>query len=300
MIDETSASAAAAAVHLTISALLVLWTMVLASRVTRRRDVPRSVLLLSGLGGLLIAPAVFVETMTGSVITGRALYAVAWLWPAAALVMLAQTIAATGFRLVRPGLGAAFITYDALIAAVALVRYALFLGGAPVDSLLALSAAGAGAMEIAASALATGRPFFLFPPVLAPAVPTRTRGGWSVAHSAASAVLIVWSVLLLVAVPPAYQAVRSFRPFSRERLQERPRADLAIGTRVFPTVHGLGPPDLAVTRDVGLVRELELGAISVHIAPGAATDAALDSVAGSIDEPRRAGRDPHRRARGIR
>lgn len=289
MIDLASASAAAAALHLTISALLVLWTIFVANRITRRRDIPRSLLLLTGLGGLLIAPAVFVEAMTGSVITGRALYAVAWLWPATSLVMLAQAVVALSHRLVPPALGAAFIVYDALIAGVALVRYALFLGGSPIDPLLALSAAEAGAMEVAASALATGRPYFLFPPLLAPALPKRRRGTWPILQGAVTVVPVAWSVLLLLATPPAFNAVRSFRPFARERLQERPRADLAIGARLFPTIEGLGPPDLAVTRDVSLARELELGAISIHIAPGAATEAVLDSVAATLDAPRDGG-----------
>jgi hypothetical protein len=289
MIDRVSAAAVAAAAHLALSGLLVVWTVVLAGRIARRRDVPPALLLLSGLGGLLVAPAVFVEAMTGSVITGRALYAVAWLWPTTCLVILIQAVVAAARGFVPAVLGAAFIVYNVLITGIALVRFALLLGGAPIEPLVTLSAAEAGAMQIAASAIATGRPFFLFPPVLAPAVPARTRGVNLLAQGAATVLLLGWSVLLLLAIPPASHAVHSFRRFSRERMQERPAADLAIGARLFPTIHGLGPPDLAVTRDVGLARELELGALSVHIAPGAATDAALDSVAGSIEEPRRAG-----------
>ena len=289
MIDRVSAAAVAAASHLALSGLLVLWTIVLAGRIARRRDVPPALVLLSGLGGLLVAPAVFVDAMTGSVITGRALYAAAWLWPTACLVILIQAIVAVARGLVAPVPGTVFVVYNALIAAVALVRYALLLGAVPVEALVTVSGAEAGAIEIAASAIATGRQYFLFPPVLAPALPARSRGGSLLAQGAVTTVLAVWSVLLLLATPPAWNAVRSFRSFSRERLQERPADDLAIGARLFPTIHGLGPPDLSVTRDVGLARELELGALSVHIAPGAASDAALDSLAGAIEEPRRAG-----------
>lgn len=289
MIGPASAGAAAAALHLVLSTLLVVWTIVVAGRITRRRDVPREILLLSGLGGLLVAPAVFVEAMTGSVVTGRALYAVAWLWPITCVVMLVQAIVATARRYVAPAAGVVFIVYDLLIAAIAMIRYALLLGGAPIESIVALSAAEAGAMQIGASALATGRPFFFYPPVLAPALPARSRGGSLIAQGAAIAILVAWSALLVLAIPPAWQAVHSFQQFSRDRLQERPAADLAIGARVFPTVQGLGPPDLAVTRDVGLARELDLGVLSVHIAPGAATVAALDSVAGAVEDPRRAG-----------
>jgi hypothetical protein len=289
MIDRVSAGAIAAAAHLALSGLLIVWTVVLASRIVRRRDVPPELLLLSGLGGLLIAPAAFVEAMTGSVVTGRALYAVAWLWPTACLVMLAQAIFTAVRGLVPVASGAVFIGYNLLITAVAIVRYALLLGGTPIEPLITLSVAESGAMQIAGGAIAAGRQFFLFPPVLAPALPARSRGASPVAQGAATVLLLVWSVLLLLAIPPASHAVQSFRRYSRDRLQERPAGDLAIGARVFPTVHGLGPPDLAVTRDVGLARELELGALSVHVAPGAATDAALDSIAGAVEDPRRAG-----------
>jgi hypothetical protein len=289
MIDRVSAAGLAAAVHLLLSALLVLWSIVLAGRIARRRDVPPALVLLSGLGGLLVAPAAFVEAMTGSVVTGRALYAVAWLWPAASIVMLAQAVLATVRGYLPRATGAVFIAYDLLVAILAVVRYAMLLGGAPAHPLVVLSAAEAGALHIVAGALATGHPLFFFPPVLAPAVPVRSHGFRFVVNGAAVVALLTWSTMILLALPAAAHAVRSFRPYALDRLQERPAADFAIGARLFPTVQGFGPPDLAVVRDVGLARELGLTALGVHIAPGAVTEALVDSIAAAIDEPRRAG-----------
>ncbi|HSJ64524.1 MAG TPA: hypothetical protein VK922_11585 [Gemmatimonadaceae bacterium] len=289
MIDRVTPAAIAAAVHLLLSALVVLWSVAMAGRILRRRDVSRTLILLTSVGGLLIAPAAFVQAMTGSVITGRALFAVAWLWPVASLVILAQAAYATARGFVARPIGALFIAYDLLVATLALVRYGMVLGGAPAEPLLALSAAEASALQIAAGAIVAGTPFALFPPVLAPALPPRTRGGAMLVRGAAAATILVWTILLLIALPAAWHAVRSFRGFARERLQERPAADLAIGVRVFPAVRGFGPPDVAVTRDVSLARELGLTALAVHLEPGAITEAGLDSVARAIEEPRRAG-----------
>ena len=289
MIDRGSASAVAAALHLIVAAVLVLWSIALAARIARRRDAPTALLLLSGLGGLLVAPAAFVEAATGSVITGRALYAVAWLWPAASVVMVAQAVYSTARGFVARPVGVVFIVYGTLVAILAFVRYAMLLGGTPAQQLVMLSAAEAGALQIVAGASATGHPLFFFPPVLSPAIPARSRGARVLGPALATVVLVAWTAALLLAVPPATHAVQSFRRFARDRLQERPAADFAVGARLFPTVQGLGPPDLAVVRDVGLARELGLTALSVHIAPGAVSDAALDSLAAAVDEPRRAG-----------
>lgn len=289
MSSGVTASAVAAAAHLALTLLLIAGTILVAGRIARRRDASTTLLLLSGLGGLLIAPAAFVEAMTGSVITGRALSALAWLWPAACLLMLVQAVYATARGYVGRPLGVIITAYDLLLAAMAIVRYDISLGGAPLEPLVALSAAGAGALDIAASADATGHPFFFFPPVLAPAVPVRSRGFGVLLRSSATVVIIAWSTLLLLAMAPAWNATTSFRPFARERLQERPAGDLAIGVRLFPVVEGFGPDDDAVLRDVSLARELGLTALSVFIAPGAASDALADSISRAIEEPRQAG-----------
>jgi hypothetical protein len=284
-----SASVVATTAHLALTLLFITGTIVVAGRITRRRDASATLLLISGIGGLLIAPAALVEAMTGSVITGRALSALTWLWPATCLAMLVQAVYATARGYVGRPLGAVIVVYDLLVTAMALVRYDISLGGAPVEPLVALSAAGAGAIDIAASAAATGHPFFFFPPVLAPAVPVRSRGFGVLLRASATVVIIAWSTLLLLSIAPAWNAATSFRQFARERLQERPAGDLAIGVRLFPVVEGLGPEDNAVIRDVPLARELGLTALSVFIAPGAASDALADSIARAIEEPRRAG-----------
>lgn len=284
-----SASTVATAAHLALTFLLIAGTILVSGRIARRRDASTTLLLLSGLGGLLIAPAAFVEAMTGSVMTGRALSALAWLWPATCILMLVQAVYATARGYVGRPLGAVITAYDLLVASMAIVRYDISLGGAPVEPLVALSAAGAGALDIAASAAATGSPFFFFPPVLAPAVPVRSRGFGVLLRSAATVVIIAWSTLLLLAMAPAWNAATSFRAFARERLQERPAGDLAIGVRLFPVVEGYGPDDQSVVRDVSLARELGLTALSVFIAPGEASDALADSISSAVEEPRQAG-----------
>ena len=155
--------AIAAAAHLTLSTLFVLWSVAMSGRIVRRRDVSRALVVLSGLAGLLIAPAAFVHAVTGSVITGRALHAVAWLWPAASAVMLTQAVYATARGYVARPLGAIIILYDALVTGLAIVRYALLLGGAPAEPLVALSAAGfkVSQLVIVFSALGVGIGFGL-------------------------------------------------------------------------------------------------------------------------------------------
>lgn len=282
-------AAVAAAAHLALSLLLLLWTVAIAGRIARRRDAPRALVLLSGLGGLLVIPAVFVSVVTGSVITGRALFAVSWIWPATAALLTAQAVYATARGLLPRPFGALVVAYNAMVLAESIVRVLLLFGVPLTDGALVVTAAHAGALEIAASATATMHPLFLFPPVLAPAVPIAKRRFGFLLRGTVILVLVGWSTLLLLSFAPATHAVWSYRTFARERIQEHPDGDFAIGVKLFPDVTELGPPDIAVERDVALAREMEATALAVTFAPGALTDASLALVARAIDEPRRAG-----------
>jgi hypothetical protein len=282
-------AAALAAVHLVVSALLIIWNISIASRIVRRRDASPILMALSGFGGLLLAPAILVVAVSSSIITGRALIAVSWLWPLAAMLICGQAIYATVKGLVPRPLGAIITIYDLLLLAVATVRWIVLMGQRVPEPLLAISAAQALAMEIGASSIATPLPLFLYVPLLAPALPPRRRGVESVLRTATTVLAAGWTALILLAIPPATRAIGSYAEFSRDRLQERPAGDFAIGLSLFPVVSGLGPPDISVTNDVALAREIQASAIAIAIAPGSVTEMLLDSIASSVEEVRRAG-----------
>jgi hypothetical protein len=105
--------------------------------------------------------------------------------------------------------------------------------------------------------------------------------------------LTVWaaatSILMIIEYPRAVQAGMTFREFARDRVQERPRGDFAIGIRLFPDLTG-PPPSIAVREDLALVDSLDAAAVSVVIRPeGGTRPLALDSLARALDPMRRRG-----------
>jgi hypothetical protein len=97
---------------------------------------------------------------------------------------------------------------------------------------------------------------------------------------------LAYAVIFVAELPSSFLAVRSYATYARDRLQERPQGDFAIGLRLFPELRS-GPPPLALRSDLALVDSLSVGAISVVLDPAGATTAALDSLARSIEDQRR-------------
>ncbi len=274
--------------HIALSAIVLLWDLYVARRMTQTRGVPPVIGALTGLAALLIAPALMVALVSASSLSGRALYTISWVWPLTAVLVTVQAAAATARGHIARTAGIPIVLYDAVLAAVYVTRWMVAEGNAPPDSLLALSAAQTGAQAIAASRLAILSPWFLHIPILAPATPSRRRFGTTVRVGLAT-LAVAWTVLIAIQIPRSTRALASYNRYADDRLQERPEGDFIIGLKLFPLLR-TGPPPLALRTDLDLADTLAVGAISVYIAPEGATARALDSLARSLERQRSAGR----------
>ena len=63
------------------SLLVMLWDVFLAGQIGQLRRAPRFFRSVTALAGLLIAPAVLVAVAAASILNGRAIHIIAWVWP---------------------------------------------------------------------------------------------------------------------------------------------------------------------------------------------------------------------------
>ena len=116
--------------------------------------------------------------------------------------------------------------------------------------LLFLSAADASSLAYSASPLALLLPYFLHVPIVAPPTAGR-RGAGTVLRTAVAVLAAAWVAIIILDVPVATSAVRSYSAYTNERLTERADSDFAIGLKIFPTLTS-GPPPLALENDLDL------------------------------------------------
>ena len=68
--------------HLALTIIILVWDVVLAGRIAQNRQAPRFFEAVSGLGALLLFPALLLTLATSTIITGRAVVTMDWVWPA--------------------------------------------------------------------------------------------------------------------------------------------------------------------------------------------------------------------------
>lgn len=267
------------------SVLVLVWDVFLAGQISQLRRAPRFFRGVTALAGLLIAPAVLVAVASASILNGRAIHIIAWVWPLTLGIFAIQALYAVGRRLVTPFIGVPIAAFDLILALAAFVRYAAYSGRDPSTAALAVAAAQSSALGLLLGRAALFSPLAVPLPLLAPAYPARWRISATV-RGALAVIAMVYAVLFIAELPSALVAVRSYGPYTVDRLQERPRGDFVIGLRLLPSLNA-APPPLALRSDMALVDSVGVGAISVVIEPAGARLAALDSLARSIEEERR-------------
>ncbi|HET9453070.1 MAG TPA: hypothetical protein VFO66_02200, partial [Gemmatimonadaceae bacterium] len=104
------------AAHLALTLVILLWDVVLAGRIMHVRRAPRAFAAVTALAGFFILPAVAIHLATSTVVTGRALVLVSFLWPATLLLFVVQAMLAVGRRLVNPVIGLPILAYNVIIA----------------------------------------------------------------------------------------------------------------------------------------------------------------------------------------
>ena len=271
--------------HLAISAVFLLWNILLAGRIARQRALPPLLSGLTAISGLLIAPALLVLVASTSLITGRSISTIGWIWPVTATLIAAQAFYATAARLVTPLIGVPILLYDLVAAATALSGYLVAEGDLSGGPLLTLVAASGSAVSVIAGTTSAISPLHVPVPLLSPAHPSRWRivAGWRVAVAAAAA---AWVVLVAIEWRRGARALEGYQRYANAELRARPDEPFAVGLEILPT---LGGPPLAVAlrNDLELVSNGELDAVLVTIASRGASSLALDSLR-RVLEPYRA------------
>lgn len=272
------------ALYVAIAAVMVMWDVLVAGRVSQLRRAPRSFAAISALAGLLIVPALIIAYASASILYGRGIQPVAWVWPFTTVLFALQAAYALMRRLVTPLFGVPIAVLNLIIAIVAVSRYSVAHGFLPPDFGMALSAAQASSLGFFFGAPALWGPEYLQVPLMSPALPARWRFGRIVrAGIAASAAALAG--LVLIEMPNAFATAKSYARYATHQLQEHPEGDFDIGLKILPDLRG-PPPPLSLLRDIALADTLDVDAISITIAPEGARLASLDSIARTVEDRR--------------
>ena len=272
------------AIYLALSLAMIAWDILVAGRIAQLRRIPRGFQAITGIAGLLLVPALVVAYTAQSLLYGRAIFLVAWLWPFTALMFVVQTVYALGRRLVTPLLGFPLLIYNFVIAVVAVTKFVITRGHSPTEFELALNAAQASMLGTFFGTAALWNPIYIQVPIFAPSLPARW-GFTRLARVALAGAAIAMTALVVVELPGAFAGIKSYAVHDTEKLQEHPEGDFKIGLKIFPDLRS-GPPPVAITNDLALADTLDVDAISVVIDPEAARGVALDSLARSIEQAR--------------
>src|SRR3954463_542070 len=272
------------AVYLALSLAMIAWDVLMAGRIAKLRKIPRGFQALTGIAGLLIVPALVVGYTSQSLLYGRAIMLVSWLWPFTALLFVVQTIYALARRLVTPLLGFPLLVYNVVIAIVAITKFVIARGHTPTELGLALNAAQASMLGTFFGDAALWNPIYLQVPIFAPSLPARW-GFTRLARVALAGAAIAMTALVVVELPGAFASINSYDTHTSDKLQEHPEGDFKIGLKIFPDLRS-GPPPLAIANDLSLADTLRVDAISVVIDPEAARGVALDPLPRWIEQAR--------------
>jgi hypothetical protein len=272
------------ALYVLLSVAMIAWDILMAGRIAQLRKIPRGFQAVTGIAGLLLLPALVVAYTAASLLYGRAIFLVSWLWPFTTLLFVLQTIWALARRLVTPLLGFPLLVYNVIIATVAVTKFMITRGESPAELALALNAAQASMLGTFFGAPALWNPIYMQVPLFAPSLPARW-GFTRAARVALAGAAIAMTALAVVELPGAFASIKSYATHKTDVLQEHPEGDFRIGLKIFPDLTS-GPPPLSITSDLALTDTLGVDAIAVVIEPEAARGVALDSLARSIEEAR--------------
>jgi len=267
------------------SAVVLLWDVFLAAQIARARRQRRTFTALTAICGLLIAPALLLAVATSTMLTGRATYLAAWIWPATLAVYVVQSGYALFRRLVTPLVALPIFLLDLALFTASAVRFASGTIAELPPLLLGAPAAVSGTLGLVFGRAALWSPLVLLPPLLAPAYPARWRVSRTF-RALLATTAAVWVALIAVEYPRAVRAAASFSALDAGLLQARPPGDFALGLRILPALRG-APPPLSLYNDLGLADTLDVAIISVVIEPAGTRGAALDSLASVLEDVRR-------------
>ena len=265
--------------HLALTLVIIIWNVVLSGRIAQMRQATKPFAILTGFAGLLMLPAFIVAIATTTMITGRAISAIDWLWPVTILLFAVQSVYALVRRLVHPLFGYPIAFYNVLIMVAELARYLTAHGFELAQPLLVVMAAEVDALALATTDAAIASPFYLHVPLVSPAFPSLSRAS-GVVRGVMTALALGWFAFIVAEMPRANIALESYAGHSDDRLRER-LDGFRVGVKVFPDV-SKAPSGAALSTDLRLVEFLNANVVSVTVVPGASM-VAIDSIARALE-----------------
>ena len=273
-----------AVTYVVVAVLLVMWDVLVAGRVAQLRRAPRPFAAITAIAGLLLLPALIVAYSSASILYGRAIQPIAWIWPLVTVLFALQAAYALSRRLVTPLFGLPVAIYNVIVAIVAVTRFVIARGGTPPEFCLALSAAQTSSLGFFFGQPALWGAAYLLVPVFSPSLKARWRISGAVRGIIAVLVGGI-AATVLVLMPSAFDSIRSYSHYATEQLQEHPEGDFDLGLKIFPDLKG-PPPPLSLDQDVKLADSLNVDAVLIVIDGEGARLAALDSMARTVDDQR--------------
>jgi hypothetical protein len=265
--------------HLALTLVIIIWNVVLAGRIAQLRQASRPFATLTGLAGLLLIPAFIVAVATTTVITGRAISSIDWIWPATVVLFAIQAVYSVTRRLVNPLWGYPIAFYDVILAIAAVSRFFAAHGVGLPRPLLIVMAAQIDALALTTTEAAITSPFFLHVPLISPAFPAM-RPLTGAFRFVMATIGLAWFGLIVAELPRADVALASYDRHADDRLTERPNG-FAVGVKILPDVES--PPSAASVRtDIQTTEWIGGSVVSIVFAPGAST-LAIDSVSRALD-----------------
>ncbi|HVE78048.1 MAG TPA: hypothetical protein VNA89_04250 [Gemmatimonadaceae bacterium] len=266
--------------HVAVAGALLLWNLGVAGRVSRLARAPRSFVAFTGLTALLVPTAVVVALAASSILYGRTVWLLAWLWPVTLVLCAIQAAWATLRGLVNPVIGVPIAVYDGLLASAAAARFLAVRGADVPASLLALGAAERAALAHFVPA-ALGSAFALHVPILTPIL----RARWPASATlrlVVAGIAAAWATAIALEFPAAVRAIQSYAQYDADRVRERPAGDFHVALKLLPLLDG-PPPALALRGDLALADTLGVRAVRVDVVLDGMSNLALDSLRRSIE-----------------
>lgn len=265
--------------HLALTLVIIGWDVVLGGRIAQQRQASRSFATITGLAVFLLIPAFIIAIATTTMITGRAVAAVDWIWPVTIALFAIQSVYALSRRLVNPLWGYPIAFYNTLLAVAALTRVFAAHGYEVARPLVVLMAAQVDALALATTDAAITSPFFLHVPFISPAFPalSKVTAGFRMGMAALA---LAWFALMLAEIPRADVALASYEAHAADQLTERPQG-FAMGLKLFPDL--ASPPSAAsVSSDLETAVYTGVNVVHVVFAPGVEL-LTVDSVSRALD-----------------
>lgn len=266
--------------HLALTLVIIVWNIILAGRIAQLRQATRPFAAITGMAGMLLIPAFIVAIATTTVITGRGISSIDWLWPVTLVLFAGQSVFALTRKLVNPLWGYPIAFYNVFLAVASVTRLFAAHDYEVARPLLVLMAAQVDALALATTEAAITSPFFLHVPLISPAFPALSRmtAGFRMGMAGLA---LAWFGLMLAELPRADVALQSYDAHAEDRLTERPRG-FSLGLKLFPDILE-APSAASVKSDLETAVYTGVDVVNVVFAPGA-TQLAIDSVSHALDQ----------------